>query len=100
MSAWANLLIHIPNILRLDIVMFDHLSEESEVVMDDRSGRGLSTASFQRRRPFDLEIRVALLEADWPSDTQGQSENLGHIVTNHGQAQQQAAFGKALVGVR
>jgi hypothetical protein len=68
--------------------------------MDDRSGRGLSTASFQRRRPFDLEIQVVLLEADWPSDTQGRSENLGCVVTNHGQAQQQAAFGEALVSVR
>jgi hypothetical protein len=72
-------LVHIPEVLGLDVVLLDGIGEENEVVVDNRPVQGLSTTLFKAASPFDFEVRTTLFEACRPGHAKWSSVDLGCI---------------------
>jgi hypothetical protein len=93
-------LIHVPQILGLDVVLLDGIREESEVVVDNRPVQGLSTTLFKAAGPFDFEVRATLFEACRPGHAKWSSVDLGCVGPDGRQTERNSALPKALLEVR
>jgi hypothetical protein len=113
------LLIHVPNILGLDVVLLDNVTEEVEVVMHNGSVQGTGTTFLQPARPLDevslvwadrsssnlnsyldFEVRATFFKTRWPGYTERRTIYFHCICAYGGQTEGNPALAKTLLGIR